>query len=144
MKPADDPTVDYKSLVQRGYDRCVVAYHEARKNEAGPELAFLTRRLEDGATVLDVGCGTGVPYTRALAQRSTVTGVDSSSEMIKQAGANVPEGNFIHGDIMSVEFPPSSFDGAVEARWRELDRHDIPMDEVSLWNIRPRLFNHLT
>ena len=64
MKPADDPTIDYKALVQRGYDRCVVAYDEARKIEAGPELDFLTRRLEDGATVLDVGCGTGVPYTR--------------------------------------------------------------------------------
>ena len=113
MKPADDPTIDYKALVQRGYDRCVAAYDEARKNEAGPELDFLTRRLEDGATVLDVGCGTGVPYTRALAQRFIVTGVDSSSEMIKQARANVPKGSFIHGDVMSVEFPPSSFNGAV-------------------------------
>ncbi|MCI0848392.1 MAG: class I SAM-dependent methyltransferase [Chloroflexi bacterium] len=113
MKPADDPTFDYKSLVQRGYDRCLAAYDEARKSEAGPELDFLTRRLEDGAAVLDVGCGTGVPYTRALAQRFTVTGVDSSSEMIKQARANVPKASFIHGDVMSVEFPPSSFNGAI-------------------------------
>ena len=113
MKPADDPTIDYKILVQRGYDLCAGAYDEARKNEAGPELDFLTRRLENGATVLDVGCGTGVPYTRALAQRFTVTGVDSSSEMILRARANVPKGSFIHEDIMSVDFPPSSFNGAV-------------------------------
>ena len=113
MKPADDPTIDYKILVQRGYDLCAGAYDEARKNEAGPELDFLTRRLENGATVLDVGCGTGVPYTRALAQRFIVTGVDSSSEMILRARANVPKGSFIHGDIMSVDFPPSSFNGAV-------------------------------
>ena len=113
MNPADDPTIDYKILVQRGYDRCAAAYHEAHKNEAGPELDFLTRRLEDDATVLDVGCGTGVPYTRALAQRFTVTGVDSSSEMIRRARANVPKGSFIHRDIMSVEFPPSSFNAAV-------------------------------
>ena len=113
MKPADDPTIDYKILVQRGYDRCADAYHEARSNEAGPELDFLAKRLEDGATMLDIGCGTGVPYTRTLAQRFTVTGVDSSSEMIKQARANVPNGRFIHGDIMSVEFSPSSFNGAL-------------------------------
>ena len=113
MKPADDPTIDYKALVQRGYDRCADAYQEARENEAGSELDFLAKRLEDGATVLDVGCGTGVPYTRALAQRFTVTGVDSSSEMIKRARANVPNGRLIHGDIMSVEFSPSSFNGAV-------------------------------
>ncbi len=113
MKLADDPTFDYKALVQRGYDRCADAYHEARSNEAGPELDFLAKRIEDGATVLDVGCGAGVPYTRALAQRFTVTGVDSSGEMIKRARANVPNGRFIHGDVMSVEFSPSSFNGAI-------------------------------
>ena len=113
MKPADDPNIDYKVLVQRGYDGCAAAYHEARKNEAGPELDFLTMRLEDGANVLDIGCGAGVPYTRALAQRFTVTGVDCSSEMIQRARANVPNGIFIHGDIMSAEFPPSSFSAAV-------------------------------
>ncbi len=112
MKPADDPT-NPKILVQRGYDRCAAAYDEARKKEAGSELDFLTRRLEDGATVLDVGCGAGVPYTRDLAQRFTVTGVDSSSEMIQCARANVPKGSFIHGDIMSVELSLSSFKGVV-------------------------------
>ena len=113
MKPTHDPIIDSKTLVQRGYDRCAAAYHKARKNEAGPELDYFTRRLEDGATVLDVGCGTGVPYTRALAQRFTVTGVDSSFEIIQRARTNVPRGSFIHGDIMSVEVPPSSFNGAV-------------------------------
>ncbi|MCZ6615553.1 MAG: methyltransferase domain-containing protein, partial [Chloroflexi bacterium] len=36
-----------------------------------------------------------------------------SSEMIQRARANVPQGSFIQGDIMSVEFPASSFNGAV-------------------------------
>jgi SAM-dependent methyltransferase len=113
LKPADDPTIDYKALVQRGYDRCAAAYHEARKNEPGLELDLLTRRLEDGATVLDLGCGAGVPYTRALAQRFTVTGVDSSGEMIQRARANAPNGRFILGDIMTVDFPTSSFNAVV-------------------------------
>lgn len=113
MKPADDPTIDYKALVQQGYDRCVAAYREARSHEPGPELEILTRQLEDGASILDIGCGTGIPYTRALAQQFNVTGVDSSNEMIKQARANVPKESFIHGDVMSVEFPSLSFNGAV-------------------------------
>jgi ubiquinone/menaquinone biosynthesis C-methylase UbiE len=113
LKPANDPTIDYKPLVERGYDFCAGAYDETRKNQAGPELSFLTKRLRDFDAVLDVGCGAGVPYTRALAQRFDVTGVDSSSEMIRRARANVPLGSFIHSDIMSVEFPPASFNAAV-------------------------------
>ena len=42
-----------------------------------------------------------------------VTGVDISSEMVRRARANVPQGSFVQGDIMSVELPPSSFSGAV-------------------------------
>ena len=77
MKPADDPTINYKIFVQRGCDRCAAAYHEARKNEADPELDLLTRRLENGATGHDIGCGTGIPYTQTLAQQFAVTRVDS-------------------------------------------------------------------
>ena len=33
--------------------------------------------------------------------------------------------------------------GAVEAQLREFNRHDIPVDEAPLWDIRPRLFDHL-
>ena len=112
MNPTDRHT-NYKTLVQRGYDRCADAYHHARSNEAGPELDLLTTRLKDGANVLDIGCGTGVPHGQALAQRFTVTGVDSSGAMIQRARMNVPQGNFIHGDIMAVDFPPSSFEGIV-------------------------------
>ena len=113
MKPADDTTVDYKDLVRRGYDLCARSYAEERQTEAHPELALLMSRLPDGATVLDVGCGAGVPIAQTLAQQFVVTGVDISGEMIQHARANVPQGSFTQGDIMSVEFPPSSFDAAV-------------------------------
>jgi len=113
MKPANDPDVDYKHLVERGYDLCAAAYHEARDGKAHTELAPLVDQLEDGARVLDVGCGAGVPISRALARRFVVTGVDISSEMVQRARASVPEGSFIRGDIMSVDFPSSYFDAAV-------------------------------
>ena len=113
LRPANDLSVDYKALVQRGYDRCAAAYSESRKAETHPDLDLLGERLEDGASVLDIGCGAGVPITRALAGRFAVTGVDISSEMIRQAQANVPGASFVHGDIASVEFADSSFDAAV-------------------------------
>ncbi len=103
---------NYKALVRSGYDQCAAAYHESRKREAGPELDALFGVLGDGAAVLDVGCGAGVPVARALAERFSVTGVDISDGMIELARANVPAGVFIRADVMSVEFAPSTFDAA--------------------------------
>lgn len=113
MKPADDPLVDYKALVRSSYDRCAAAYSEARMEDVHPELQLLIERLPDGAAVLDIGCGAGVPVTRALAQRFAVTGVDISGEMIRRARANVPGATFVHSDVTSVEFADSSFDAVV-------------------------------
>jgi cyclopropane fatty-acyl-phospholipid synthase-like methyltransferase len=113
MQSANDPDVNYKALVQQGYDLCAAAYEEARQGEANPELDLLTRRLTNGAHVLDIGCGAGVPIARTLAQRFQVTGVDISSEQIQRARRNVPEGTFLQSDIMSVTFPAASFDAAV-------------------------------
>lgn len=113
MQAADDPNVDYKALVQRGYDLCAAAYEEARQKEVHPELELLIGRLARGAQVLDIGCGAGVPIARTLARRFQVTGVDISGEQIRRARRNVPEGMFIQGDMMSVTFPSASFDAAV-------------------------------
>ncbi|MBI3942356.1 MAG: class I SAM-dependent methyltransferase [Chloroflexi bacterium] len=109
----NDPSIDYKALVQRGYDRCAAAYEDARHGQANPELDLLLRRLADGAHVLDIGCGAGVPIAHTLAQRFQVTGIDISEEQIRRARRNVPEATFLHGDVMSMTFPPASFDAAV-------------------------------
>ena len=113
MRPADDPSVDYKALVQRAYDRCAADYSESRESEAHPELELLNERLDDGAPVLDIGCGAGIPVSRTLAERFAVTGVDNSRQMIRQARANVPGAHFIHADITSAELLASSFDAVV-------------------------------
>ena len=113
MQNANDPNVNYKALVQRGYDLCAAAYAEARQGEDSPELDLLIRRLTNGARILDIGCGPGVPIARTLAQHFDVTGVDISSEQIRRARLNVPAGTFIQGDIMSVVFPPADFDAVV-------------------------------
>ncbi len=102
----------YKVLVRSGYDQSAVAYHESRRREAGSELDAIFEVLDDGAAVLDIGCGAGVPVARALAERFSVTGVDISDSMIELARANVPVGKFIRANIMSVEFAPSTFDAA--------------------------------
>ena len=110
LKPANDPSTDYKALVRQSYDSQVADYEEMRQTETPPALNLLTSRLSDGAAVLDIGCGVGIPVTQTLARRFTVTGVDISGGMLERAKANVPGATFIHGDIMSVEFQSSHFD----------------------------------
>ncbi len=113
MQNANDSRIDYKAMVQDGYDRCADAYEQARQFKTHPELDLLTRHLADETQVLDIGCGAGVPITRTLAQRFRVTGVDISGEQIRRARLNVPTATFLHGDIMSSTFPAASFDAAV-------------------------------
>lgn len=113
MKPANDPNEDYESLVRQGYDRCVGSYEAARQGSAAPQLDLLEACLPDGAQVLDIGCGAGVPVTQRLAERFQVTGVDISVEQVKRARMNVPSAVFLHGDIMQVDFLPVSFDAVV-------------------------------
>jgi cyclopropane fatty-acyl-phospholipid synthase-like methyltransferase len=74
MKPATDPTIDYKRLVAQGYDQCAGAYEQARREAASPEIKWLKKQLPNKAQVLDIGCGSGLPVTRDLAKRFDVTG----------------------------------------------------------------------
>lgn len=111
-RPAD-PGLDAKRLVAEGYDRCGEAYAGERSSEPAPELVRLTCRLRDGASVLDIGCGAGVPIARALARRFRVTGIDISKEMVLRAQRNVPGAIVLHGDVMAMQFEEASFDGAV-------------------------------
>ena len=113
MIPATDPEADYRALVRRAYDACAQSYHESRKTQAPIELRGLLDRLDDGDSILDVGCGAGIPIARSLAKRHRVTGVDVSREMVALARGNVPAGNFICADVTSISFNPSSFAAVV-------------------------------
>lgn len=113
MQLANDPTINYKQLVQQGFDRCAAAYETARRGTSNPELALLIARLPTPAHVLDIGCGAGVPVAQTLSQHAILTGVDLSAEQIRRAQTNVPTGHFIQSDIMALDFPAATFDAIV-------------------------------
>jgi len=100
--------------VERGYDVIGETFVEWRDRIGGdPRRKWadeLTSRLPDGARVLELGCGSGVPDTRLLAERFRVTGVDISAEQIARARASVPSAEFIQADFMSLELKPASFE----------------------------------
>ncbi len=98
-----------------GYDRLSGQYLEwIARIEGDPRdrmLAEFAQRVPAGGRVLDLGCGPGIPSTRALAQRFDVVGVDVSAAQIELARRNVPEAEFIEDDLMRIDVPDASFDG---------------------------------
>lgn len=113
MRPARDPALDCKRLVRSGYDRCAASYDEARRGDDGDALAPLLSLLPAGSSVLDLGCGAGMPIASTLAERHRVTGVDFSAPMLRRARSAVPAGRFILGEIGTIEFAAGAFDAAV-------------------------------
>ncbi|PSM40492.1 class I SAM-dependent methyltransferase [Streptomyces dioscori] len=109
---AEDP----KDLVRRGYDALSQRYDEAYGSDTKyPSwIASLNARLGKSSTVLDLGCGSGVPLVRDLvAAGHHLTGVDISEVQIQRAQKLVPQAEFIRADATSVDFPDESFDAVV-------------------------------
>jgi ubiquinone/menaquinone biosynthesis C-methylase UbiE len=104
-----------KMIVRAGYNAIAeryLAWSERVVND--PRARYtdeLARRLPDGARVLDLGCGAGIPFTRLLAERFEVIGVDISEAQLDLARKNVPGATFVHGDFSDLAFPDGSFDG---------------------------------
>jgi SAM-dependent methyltransferase len=107
---------DPKELVRRGYDALSLRYDQAYGAETKYQLwiSELSGRIPAGGTVLDLGCGSGVPVARALATVGhRVTGVDISEVQIRRARELVPQAEFIRADATAVDFGPASFDAVV-------------------------------
>jgi SAM-dependent methyltransferase len=108
----DDP----KRIVAAGYDAIAETYRDWAEADTWPRLdwlALLEAELADGAEVLELGCGAGVPVTRRLAERHRVTGVDISARQVDLARENVPRASFLQADALTVELPESSFEAVV-------------------------------
>jgi cyclopropane fatty-acyl-phospholipid synthase-like methyltransferase len=109
-----DPRVE---LVGRGYDVIGERFAEWRDRLIGdPRREWeeqLVSRLQDGARVLELGCGAGVPDTQRLAKRFRVTGVDVSAEQIRRARTAVPAAEFVQADFTSLDLEPESCDAVV-------------------------------
>jgi SAM-dependent methyltransferase len=107
---------DPKEIVARGYDAIALRYAEWAGRVASPSLEWLRAldaQLLDGANVLELGCGRGVPVTRHLASRHRVTGVDISAVQIELARHHVPEASFVHADALEIEIAAGSLDAVV-------------------------------
>jgi SAM-dependent methyltransferase len=108
---------DIGEVIARGYDE-VADQYAALESPDDPwprmrRLRAFVGGLPRGAGILDLGCGNGLPATRALSEAYDVVGVDISPEQIARARVNVPTATFHCADVRNVELPSASFDAIV-------------------------------
>lgn len=112
-----------RHLNREGYEEGSYAEEYGTLARLGPEErsfldAFLEELPEEG-TVIDLGCGNGVPFTRAVAATGRgVVGIDLAENHVAAARDTIPSGIFIRGDICRVlldddRFDDDRFDGAM-------------------------------
>jgi cyclopropane fatty-acyl-phospholipid synthase-like methyltransferase len=95
--------------MRNSYDYIAEQWHSNFRGQAYVDkvLSYVDLALEglqSGARVLDLGCGTGKPITKYIVEKGfRVTGVDQSEKMLEIAKQEVPEAEFIHGDMINVQ-----------------------------------------
>jgi SAM-dependent methyltransferase len=110
-----NPGMDFKRTVKEGYNAIADRYlaERTRDSEDVRLLDEFIERLPADATVLDAGCGAGIPISQMLSERFQVTGVDFSEAQIELARKNVPNAEFLCEDMTKLDFPDVTFDGIV-------------------------------
>lgn len=113
-----------RDLVRRGYDAISVAYRSDDGQPASSSAEDVNRYagwveelaslLPAGALVADLGCGSGLPGTRELADRGLrVLGLDFSAVQLSRARHLVPHARFVQADMAEVHLRQGSVDAVV-------------------------------
>lgn len=136
-------TGDPKDLVRQGYNALSEHYDRAFGGETKYQawLSELDQQIPSAATVLDLGCGSGIPVARMLATTGRrVVGVDISDVQVDRARRLVPTAEFIRADAAAVDFEPASFDAVIclyALIHMPLDEQLPLLTKVARW-LRPR------
>lgn len=113
-----EPTKRSKERDHEGYryDAIAHAFAEMRVDfyAEQPYLDLLCDSLPEGASILDVGCGSGVPIAAYLISKNhQVTGIDASQALLAIAREKCPTMTTQHGDIRDLSLT-KTFDGIIE------------------------------
>lgn len=91
--------------------------YDALRKQDGSELVWLERLMTimpAEPDILDLGCGNGKPFTRALLESSaSLTGVDFSPEMIALCEGRYPDAIWIEDDLRHLDLGLARFDGII-------------------------------
>lgn len=106
-----------RDKVKQGYEKgdYVGDYRKNREIQAEEQDYFQTLFEKiNGKKILDLGCGTGIPFDKFLSREGyELTGVDIAEKHVRKAKENVPDSEFIQGDFFNQKFEENSFDAIV-------------------------------
>jgi SAM-dependent methyltransferase len=101
-------------LVAAGYDAMADTWEDWSSQVTDDPrhdwLEELLAVLPPDARVVELGCGNGTRETHELALRTRLTCVDLSEEQLRRARDRVPDADFVHGDLTTIEFDAGSLD----------------------------------
>lgn len=87
--------IDFFNMMAPDWDK------EQIRNEEVIKIILDKGAICEGASILDVACGTGVLFPDYISRGATVTGVDLSPEMVKIAKEKFPQAEVICADAQT-------------------------------------------
>lgn len=92
-------------LVREGYNKAAESYSFQRDQfKTDKYLDQLIEQLRPRATILDIGCGSGIPIDRYLVNlKFQVIGIDISEKQIELAKNNVPDAVYAVKDMSELK-----------------------------------------
>ena len=98
-----------------GYEAIADEFARARTRSIGPAtVRKWAKLLKPGASILDIGCGNGVPIAEALLQEGfAVYGVDGSETLVRMARERFPEVTIECSSVEDSSFFSRTFDAVV-------------------------------
>tara|TARA_Y100000310_G_scaffold337112_1_gene423322 strand:+ start:714 stop:1088 length:375 start_codon:yes stop_codon:yes gene_type:complete len=99
--------MDILKLNKKAWDEIgeKAAYPNIKNKKYLETFNLFCSKLPKNASVLDFGCGPGLPITKELIKRGfKVTAIDISDTMIKEAKKNVPEAKYIQLSMTGIDF----------------------------------------
>lgn len=106
-----------EGIVEYAYDNITEWYLQWVSSQKSPRERYTRKLLEElqpSPSILELGCGPGVPILKFLLdQGAHVVANDISTKQIEMAKARCPDAKLIAGDMTTLTFEPESFHGAI-------------------------------
>ncbi|PLN86840.1 putative O-methyltransferase [Aspergillus taichungensis] len=106
-----------RDIVEYAYDNITKWYLEWVSSQKSPRESYtkmLLDKLHSTPSILELGCGPGVPILKMLLDHGAeVVANDISTKQIEMARARCPGAKLVAGDMAALTFEPESFHGVV-------------------------------